>query len=341
MKKNVLGLLVASALSWSAVAGSVEGGMNGGGGGTIVANPATPGQIKTAAREARLTLMMLFTTWEGMQSYPYGTMLKDFPRARDVVSNTKIEFDDMAPCLGADGLDHDAYAPGTTSDSICLSVFSLQKKLSQENYQAQTVALVAHEFSHLLGLDEEQATFLQGQVYFQLLGESPKAAGSLLSKVMESSIRMSVLFSEFKTMQKTLTARQSFDALVRMRDFLNATSYSASTEFPLSVFDSQQTRWNDGLSAKFSLLLWHFGSQIEGERRDAEENINMAFESDTQITLPQYEDRVLMVVAPRANPQGFVLRKIVDETTLNLELNDVSQLLKEQLAYIGKLVSLR
>lgn len=56
-------------------------------------------------------------------------------------------------------VDGSIYSP--IKNTICISTQRLGEKLTIENVRTQTIALVGHEYAHLQGLNEEQASYIQ------------------------------------------------------------------------------------------------------------------------------------------------------------------------------------
>ena len=70
----------------------------------------------------------------------------------------------MEPCFDGDGNPTDGSVHLPWPNEICISRGTLGQKLKASDAVAQTTALVAHEYFHLIGLSEQQATALQEKV---------------------------------------------------------------------------------------------------------------------------------------------------------------------------------
>lgn len=139
-----------------------DGGISGGGGGSIPDNPAGAHLIEEILKDARGELLMLFHGGHESSGSLFGDELYSAPRnIYDVIRTTKIGIRRDGPCVGLDGKESDGSVVGPSEDSICISVHNLAQKLSKDNAHRQTLALVGHEYGHMLGLDEEAATRLQ------------------------------------------------------------------------------------------------------------------------------------------------------------------------------------
>jgi hypothetical protein len=138
-----------------------DGGISGGGGGSIPDNPAGKYLIEEILKDANGELLMIFQGAQESEGNLFGDELYNGEQTiYDVIRSSKIGIRRDGPCIGLDGKEYDGSVVGPTSDSICISVKSLGEKLSKDNAHRQTLALVAHEYGHLLGLDEEAATKL-------------------------------------------------------------------------------------------------------------------------------------------------------------------------------------
>lgn len=155
------GLLISLTSSAKSVVG--DGGMSGGGGGTVVTNPIGNDQIQHILSWVRRDLYLYFNK---LSMYPYPTdpridNIKD--RIQEVIEKTRI-YSSYEGCRNKFGNDVDGSIYSPIPDSICISSKNLGKKLTIENAKPQTAALVAHEYAHLLGYNEEDATVVQNWV---------------------------------------------------------------------------------------------------------------------------------------------------------------------------------
>ncbi|QDK45236.1 hypothetical protein DOM22_08745 [Bdellovibrio sp. ZAP7] len=99
-------------------------------------------------------------------------------KLRQVVINTPINVIGHDACY-ANGESKDAAAYSTPSNSICVSTWTLKTKLQLDNFKSQVLSLMIHEYSHLIGFNEEQATTLQQQSGFYLAVNGYAKPGSL------------------------------------------------------------------------------------------------------------------------------------------------------------------
>ncbi len=72
-----------------------------------------------------------------------------------------IQLNMNSPCMDKDGVARDGVALSMSPPRICLSPFSMSKKLNRYNFQFETKALLVHELSHLLGFTEDECIEIQ------------------------------------------------------------------------------------------------------------------------------------------------------------------------------------
>jgi hypothetical protein len=159
-----LSFLFTSVLLMPAV--GMAGSISGGGGDTVPANPVGNAAIAEILKESRSTLLMYFRNIDaGPGKWPTNEgddrrLFGGSPTIYDVINETVIESQSSAPCRDGDGIEVDGSIV-TTNGGICISLQRLGAKLDRTNAFSQTVALVAHELSHKLGFNEDEAIQLQ------------------------------------------------------------------------------------------------------------------------------------------------------------------------------------
>jgi hypothetical protein len=160
-----------------------DGGMSGGGGGVIIANPAGEKIAFETIRDARSLLV----------SYLYAkkllppSELDAFPALKQVldamipiVVSTKIQKNTQSACKDKFGADKDGSIYADEANTICISTDQLGKKLGKENVFNQSMALIAHEYSHLVGADEILAVAIQKEIISDLAFNSVYSASQVV-----------------------------------------------------------------------------------------------------------------------------------------------------------------
>ncbi|MGZ3769646.1 MAG: hypothetical protein ACXVCP_08585 [Bdellovibrio sp.] len=140
-----------------------DGGMSGGGGGTIITDPVGNEAIEQILTSSRRDLYLYFNK---LSMYPYPTdnridNIKN--RIQQIIADITI-YPSYEGCNDKAGNDVDGSIYSPVQASICISIKNLGKKLTRDNAQAQTIALVGHEYAHLLGYSEEDAVFIQNWI---------------------------------------------------------------------------------------------------------------------------------------------------------------------------------
>lgn len=201
-KSGIIGLMMLASAGASALAGEVLGGHDGGGASSLKSTPEEVREVvQWAYDEARFDKaipsgeenwfksVMHFTNGPAHPRSPKGMPVmtcllfggaqcisEDFDRAleRDeklyssfaqLVGDSPLVFEEKGPCPAADKDDAaasvSAYRPGAT---LCFSIPLLQQT-PRSALKAQVVALLAHEATHLAGLDESIAVQIQKGVF--------------------------------------------------------------------------------------------------------------------------------------------------------------------------------
>jgi hypothetical protein len=137
------------------------GGISGGGGGTIIPDPAGSEYIKQELSGARISLLMIL---KNLSYSSTRTIL--FQGSDNIIEkikqySLKIEMD--KPCFDFEGHPNDG-SINSDPKTICISAKTIGEKVSRITSYPQLLALMAHEYSHLMGYDEKEATAFQIEI---------------------------------------------------------------------------------------------------------------------------------------------------------------------------------
>ena len=153
------------------------GGISGGGGGTVIQKPIGKSRIENLLTQARLVSYEYFNSSAGTKSLKAISK----PTGNDGTASlikTKIYIERESSCRDRDQVEVDGSVVSPVPDTVCISSKNLGEKLSDDNAFAQTMALVIHEYSHLLGASEEEAVSIQNAALEELNGhDSSKYRG--------------------------------------------------------------------------------------------------------------------------------------------------------------------
>ena len=171
MNKFILLVLAATLMT---VQPSVAGNSVGNGGDTAPPDLVSEDQVREVLSSARRTLFSFFNAISFFKEHADYSYLKR-PEYNALLANPSSIFGALqaarihpnygGACIDNSGQEADANSnqvpSGYDGPSICVSVFRLKAKLTQDNYRQQILALVAHEFAHRIGYTEEHAQALQ------------------------------------------------------------------------------------------------------------------------------------------------------------------------------------
>lgn len=237
MKKILLfGMMV---LSMSTQAEILRGGISGGGGGTVIARPASPEMIKEILRDSRLALLMYFNQQTFLQSNSHAALFPaNEPSILDVIRKNKLSLVFDGPCRDSAGRAVDGSVFGSEENSICISVKNLSEKLSVEQARTQTLGLVAHEYSHLVGFDEEAAQALQDEMISFFSRFSTDRVQEMLQIVVGQLNWAKVNVHQLSVIRVGYTKEVVCDSMKETLASVRKVLTSRSDErFPLSVYD--------------------------------------------------------------------------------------------------------
>ncbi len=259
-KLNTLGLTITTALLLSLPAHA--GGVSDGGGRTTNPNPANPERIVGTARQTTgLALVSWLNAEEGnfnrldsnaRATSPFRKLFVPGRNIFDVIHETSIELRMSAPCLDAQGTPWDGSIYPTAPNAICISPFTMAPKLTEMNYDIETVALIAHELSHLLGTTEEEARAIQQSAIYALghvdLIDLAVKLDLLAGKLGVSDGKFSWVDLELSTLSDFANTYDASDRsmmeLTELRDALrfNFLKTQAVSETTLDAFQAQFIR---------------------------------------------------------------------------------------------------
>ncbi len=118
----------------------------------------------------------------------------------DLIEKTPIEIRETEPCLDAAGNAVDASVFSSKEGGICLSAFRIAPKVSTKRIRAETLALVAHEFAHLLGVEDElEATRFQERILRRLSFVENDGASWFVEKSRSTAARGHLLLVRLLT----------------------------------------------------------------------------------------------------------------------------------------------
>lgn len=159
---------------------ALEGTVGGGGGGTVTVPAVGSYELQEIMQKSRAELYLFFLGQSRVSKSPEIRRLLAGPKnIFDIIQNTAVMSGGYyGKCKDAAGniVDGSIHSdPGT----VCISRESLYQ-FDRDGARKQALALLAHEYSHLLGYDENEATKLQTQVADLVATESSESVSRML-----------------------------------------------------------------------------------------------------------------------------------------------------------------
>lgn len=155
---------------------ALAGGFSGGGGNVKPGQRITKEDAIQAIEQNRRFVLFYFNArehflkssdeWTALDRKLFGAA----PTVTDRALAVRVTIEKNGPCRDGKGNAVDGSAVATVPQSICISADRLVEKLDRQNFQMQVVALMIHEYSHLVGLNEREANTLQSQALAELVG---------------------------------------------------------------------------------------------------------------------------------------------------------------------------
>lgn len=111
---------------------------------------------------------------------PFRKIFESSQSIFSLIRDSKVEFRYSGPCLDANGAPQDGSIYAKPGSSICLSPVTMAPKLNYGNVLGETLALAAHEYSHLFGTTEAEAIAIQSWAVSDLSDlEEPRLGGDI------------------------------------------------------------------------------------------------------------------------------------------------------------------
>lgn len=147
--------------------------LNGGGGGLLPQDTISYYDLREIIIASRAELILFFNAQKG-RTYKNGTLQSQEIKKLfdgtttifDVIKKNKIYVagDQRLSCKDENGNVVDGSIVSPKPNSICISMAKIAEQVSLSNARPQVLALIAHEYSHLLGFNENEAEALQKQL---------------------------------------------------------------------------------------------------------------------------------------------------------------------------------
>lgn len=338
-KQLLYPLLLSTAIATSAFAG----GIGSGGGNTLPPNLITPQEVQRIASPSvagpilRLYLNSIengglyFPELEAPQALP-----KLFNGARtihDVIRTTGIYVNMEGPCFDKDGNPMDGSTIAPIQNHICISAFSISKKLSVLEGFHQVVGLIAHEFSHLLGATELEAEVLQARVVWQLTYGYVDLlkASEIKGRILEVHKNLQLLSIEARRLSQQVELLRPEELRDRVRSLYRYaldTRY-VSESFPGIEFSRVALNNWQANQARIKTLAWNYclNDKDDWHNRSCQERLDRVFAGNRYfVDYPTWLSRTSEpgYYGIQIQPPGFWIRKIRTVSDLKTELETIA-----------------
>ncbi|RYZ71176.1 MAG: hypothetical protein EOP05_12350 [Proteobacteria bacterium] len=268
-----------------------EGGVNGGGGGTLPAQPIAAWQVRQVIQRAKLSLIPLLNTksLELVRSSSLSNVDQKLFRGDrtilDVLHETNIDVMYTGACKDGNGKEVDGSIFGLTPDSICISAERIAAKLTEERALPEIVALIAHELSHKLGADEAEATEFQKDVAMSL--SAPYLKASAEETVQASASASQALQVSISTLLRDIDSKTEAQLDNSLTNFKSAEMdfFIATRNYPFSILGLREEHYFDVQRTRV-LVVSHYLAMATSAY--AAEELRMAFRGKTELTFAEY-----------------------------------------------------
>lgn len=233
----------------------------------------------------------------------------------------KIYINSFGPCFDFAGNESDASVFPKEGPGICLSSYRLGKKLSKENARIQLLALLAHEYSHLVGADENQAQAVQREILVTLLNSSHKGAEIYYQAYSLSIFETSLQISKVeKALNSNENATLCYMARELANKFYELYDKSSQNHYSISSLDIQKlintVYWQAESIAAGACVLYRINDEFDLLYA----NYNKAFGSASYIKLLEFKKYVIPNYGIDFVDENFEVQKITDSLILKKEL---------------------
>jgi len=152
-------------------------GVSGGGGNVMFpVNPLNPAAVEEVTEKLSLARPSVASYFEGKEALlEVGSLTDDeaaifaplFQAGKGIVATAResgLEIEQNKPCFDSSATPFDGSTHSQRQGAVCVSALSISKKVERDDIAAQSAALLAHEFTEVLGFSEDHAVRVQSKV---------------------------------------------------------------------------------------------------------------------------------------------------------------------------------
>lgn len=259
------------------------GGISGGGGGTVVPDPAGTEFIKLQLSGARISLLMLLKN-ESFSSTRQ-SLFQGSDNIIEKVKNNSLKILEDKPCLDFDGKPNDA-SINSDPNTICISAYTIGQKVSKITDYPQILALLAHEYSHLMGYNESDAEAFQVEILYKTRSVSETDGYWVANQFVSNSFQAKVYLMGAEL---ELAKNRDFKAYTAIQTVDNISLFPY--QYPFRALDKNEASKVDELALRIKNLRLYSCTQNEPDM-DAKQNCattyDMIFHGADEVTAADF-----------------------------------------------------
>jgi hypothetical protein len=313
---------------------SLAGGVSDGGGGTIIQNPVGTEYIANQLEHIRPSLLFfLKNTCVGATDACAG-MNEGTSTIFDKIKTYSIDIQKNDSCYDFNGYKVDG-SIRSKQGTICISAFTIGTKVNKDSAFPQLIALLAHEYSHLMGYDENQAHQFQLHCLQMLQYGASPAGGDLVAYEFTENSRQTIkLLSDAQRAIETQNLFAKAYYLVQQAGDNNLFPY-ISYFFPL---DQKETIFVQNIRMRlYNLNLYGCATyELDAkEKADCDSKYNQIFAGADKLDAATFKERLndntsaipnAQIMNLKNHPENFLseIRK------LQIELSYIRNVIDQQ-----------
>ncbi len=271
-----------------------EGGITGGGGGTLPANPIAVYEVFEVIEDAKRNLRLYFNYERQYRQDNPGSYQKFFFGKETVATQLeKVDLEVLKdkPCKDKNGNDVDASVIASRPNTICLSASRVAPKLIKETAQKEILALLIHELTHFLGATEAEAVAAQ-QWSADRISDMSKIEREKLDLALHhvtmstESLRYSTS-NHLKSQNLDTVKKAAREVVGHLYDYKKILG-----DLPLAFIDFTIGNYQDVIIAKLILLEHHIDSldPSNPNRKRSAEQIEKCFLGKDSVTVSELNE---------------------------------------------------
>lgn len=309
------------------------GGVSGGGGNSKPTNQINNLDFIVAKSEAKKYAALYLNNLEEMRIYsalwPNHTDLpaKLYDGESSVVQeivNIPITVQEQGPCIDPVTRQEMDGSATLNPPVICISKPRLMEKLSQEDVRNQIIALIVHEYSHLVGATEQEADFLQRKALHDLINAEFFNINNRFKKAEESINLIKVLgmpdLWDGETIDQKFWAQTAESLAGIQQNFEKDVASPAPSVLHFSLWDSRTRNLFSRTSLRLELMEQGMCELARGKDwRKCQAAQNKIFQRDREIDYHTYMVRTGHKPGEFVEIPGLVFRRILSIEDANAE----------------------